>query len=149
MNRIFGDSMTRLDEIKEREAKATKGPWSTDKRGGGIVRGAKVYEYANGNGTRQLAMTMGHDDLDSVESAANAEFIAEGRSDIPWLIAEVERLRGLIASAEKSASWGYEGEYQCCPWCDNSGDNRTAKFDSDWRPHKASCLAFTPDGDVK
>lgn len=52
----------------------TPGPWSVDK--GGAIRGAKVYKYARGNNTRQLALACLHDDLGPDEREANARLIA-------------------------------------------------------------------------
>jgi hypothetical protein len=46
---------------------------------------------------------------------ARAAFIHHAPGDIDWLVAEVERLRGLLASLEW-ASTRWTGE-RCCPSC--------------------------------
>ena len=74
--------MSRLDEIEKRAENATKGPWTY---GSGCVFTDKscvtdgVFEYV----------------VDSFRAGnePNAEFIAHAREDIPWLVAEVKRLR--------------------------------------------------------
>ena len=71
---------TRLDEIRQREAAATEGPWQQNGSNGvHTPRGICV------------AITQ----MDSREQRkADAEFLAAARVDVPWLVAEVERLRG-------------------------------------------------------
>lgn len=50
------------------------------------------------------------------------------------LVAEVERLRGLIADV-------IEGTSGICPWCGHGAYKD--------EPHPEHCPAFTPDGEVK
>lgn len=70
---------------------------------------------------------MTRDDLDRARnSAQDATTLA--------LVAEVERLRGLISSLPSMGSIGY-----ACPWCCAQA-NKT---------HESDCQAFTPDGEVK
>ncbi len=71
--------------IREREAKATSGPWRPCARG--------LDATANGVQTLQcagVAETVGHVSQD-VE--ADALFIAHSRQDIPALLAEIDRLK--------------------------------------------------------
>lgn len=74
-----------LNEIKARVQMARPGPWVF--REGTSVKGSIV-----GNGW--------HVDLigDNYEAWASVDFIAHSRTDIPALIAEVERLRAAIIS---------------------------------------------------
>ncbi len=89
--------MTRLNEIKERAKKATAGPWKvkhylpcspidnkTNSWFSDVVQnGEEVCKFLDFRDNRA------HDDPGE---APTADFIAHARSDIPWLIAEVERL---------------------------------------------------------
>lgn len=67
----------RLDEVRERVDAATPGPWRTD--GVGVtasrVSGVAVDELVR----------------------ANAAFVAGCRDDVPWLLALVAELRGLLS----------------------------------------------------
>jgi len=69
-----------LDEIKEREQAATSGPWEVK------VKGNTVESHQ--------VMSQGNEPICSAISpkTKNAQFIAHARTDIPALIAEVERL---------------------------------------------------------
>lgn len=78
-----------LEPIKARERDATIGPWireQNDKHGIGSV----------------LIRHRQHDNISfAVEAdAADATFIAHARADVPALIAEIERLRALVAEWE-------------------------------------------------
>lgn len=83
--------MQRVDEIRERAEKATDGPW-----GYGVQKDIAVnphglaflYGPANGNIDKMQAFT-----------SDDAAFIAHARSDIPWLLAEVARLRAALSFA--------------------------------------------------
>jgi hypothetical protein len=78
----------------------TPGPWSVDR--GGAICGAKLYEYARGNNTRQLALACLHDDLDSEERDANAHLIAAA----PELLEALDGMVVLMDSLWKSVPWG-------------------------------------------
>lgn len=67
-------------------AQHTPGPWSADSRGGGVIKGSKIYEYARGANTRQLALACLHDDLGPEERDANVCLIAAA----PELLAACE-----------------------------------------------------------
>lgn len=81
-----------LDAIKARAAKATPGPWQQEAwRVSGHVPGcrpngeilAECYIRAGAHTGHQLDI-------------ANAEFIAHARTDVPALVAEVDRLNALV-----------------------------------------------------
>lgn len=90
----------RLAGIRERERKATKGPWTV---GNGEVIGLGIEQTSRGSFTyeAQLARVLdlfereeenvGDRHLGSRE--ADAQFIAHAREDVPALLAEVDRLR--------------------------------------------------------
>jgi len=72
----------------------TPGPWTLDPRGGGVVRGSKVYQYARGAGQRQLALACLHDDLGPEEREANARLIAAAPDLLEACEAVLKRLEG-------------------------------------------------------
>lgn len=64
--------------------------------------------------------------------------------DVPELVAEVRRLRALIAQAEWTAGRGY-GPYEAdpdgaCPWCDGHRAMTSGQVG-----HRADCPAFPPE----
>lgn len=76
----------RIAEIRERCDKATPGPWSVDEESGdvwvpSIWRSVAIIEDL---------------DLPLVNPAADRAFIAAARQDVPDLLAEVERLCGIV-----------------------------------------------------
>lgn len=82
----------RLDAIRAREGAATKGPWCTD--------GAEIYqgdEYLPGL-SEWIGETCRADEGDG--GKADAAFVAAARSDVPALLAEVDRLRTENATIE-------------------------------------------------
>ena len=95
--------MTRIEEIRERTAKATKGPW--------VVRRMNKFgkEYAiseiPGLGFRDNGTTS-YDYLNSADHA----FIAHCREDVPFLLSEVERLETEVAEQARLNGMGGERE---------------------------------------
>ena len=67
--------MSREDEIREREQKATKGPWWFD------------YTAYQMRGRKDVCVT------EDIISPDDQTFIAHAREDVPWLLSEVARLR--------------------------------------------------------
>lgn len=67
-------------------------------------------------------------------SERNGAFIAHARTDVPKLVAEVRRLRGLLYDVKDHCF-----HIQECIWCDKGTDFN----------HTNECQAFTPDGEVK
>jgi hypothetical protein len=95
----------RLDEIRARAEAATPGPW----RWRGLLTAEGSEQTYAGYSQRVFRFTT--DSLDtsptlvaetfdghSDTAPPNAEFIAHARDDIPYLLAEVERLRAALAS---------------------------------------------------
>lgn len=82
----------RLEEIRKRAAAATPGPWVDD-----ITEINQHWEMRDASGGKTI---VGLEECGSaynpwhrlVLEASDREFIAAARSDIPWLLAEVERL---------------------------------------------------------
>lgn len=83
----------RLKEIAERAKRATPGPW----RRGQMPEWESwmiVSESAFDPGDEEDPTPIHRPIVDSEYTApSDAEFIAAAREDIPWLLAEVERLR--------------------------------------------------------
>ena len=77
----------RLREVKEREARATKGPWRL-----GHHRGFGEEHDVDGPDGEDLAGVRG-----MFYYRADAEFVAHARRDVPWL---VEALEGALAELE-------------------------------------------------
>lgn len=82
-----------LDAIRERAAAATTGKWSTDnhKMGAGVVMpipkarpGGELAWDSNPNRFDEYAVAQQH---------ADATFIAHARTDVPVLLAEIDRVR--------------------------------------------------------
>lgn len=74
-------------------------------------------------------------------NAKDAEFIAAARTDVPALLAEVERLRGLIKAAEMNGCYPTEVRGNC-PWCGYAPGNYK-------RSHAPECPAFNEDRSVR
>ena len=110
----------REQEIRERAGAATPGPWGTRDDGTGRHHIAADLKDTGCGFTcrRQVALTVDEPidndpahrewdaDEDDEQIAADAEFIAHARQDVPTLLAEVDRLRGELATRPARAeSW--------------------------------------------
>jgi hypothetical protein len=105
------DTEKRIAEIRDRAEKATAGPWCWEQVGekeNGFIIGMAI--DSDGNPASGLIETSRYDDDADVfvdcyfehvqvcESGhscvySNADFVAHSREDIPFLLAEVEKLR--------------------------------------------------------
>ena len=94
----------RIKEIRELCERATPGPWETDRPDGTYV--------VSGTGFN-VAMTRKRDD---------ATFIAHSRSDIPFLISELDRV-----TKERDATIRWIKENAGCEECANFRGNETGK----------------------
>jgi len=131
-------SKERLEKIKARAESATSGVWD-------------VFSISSSDGTSQrLFVKTNNGPIDlahipkewALVNPSNAYFLAHARTDVPDLVAEVERLRSVIKRSEIESY-----PFDHCPFCQadfsmNSGDN-------DECLHLPTCPAFYPDGDVK
>ncbi len=111
----------RLAEIKARCEAATEGPWEQED--------CRENHIATATGM----------DIAHAPKQINAQFIAHARTDVPALLTEVERLRGLIKTAEWYESNERHGVEVYCNHCD--GCPRDGHWDE--------CPAFTHTGEVK
>lgn len=80
-----------LEAIRKRAEAATSGPWRYNAQYGYLAPVTPQRQIA----TIANEITRGYD----------AEFITEAREDIPALLAEVERLRGVINKAIGNLEW--------------------------------------------
>lgn len=155
-----------LARIKARAEAATKGPWrwSLNQKyhevrlegGGGTVM--DFVRYGMGSGAPRLkragvmvrieefaeviAGREHHADWAKKVRHPDADFISSCREDVPALLAEIERLRGLIKAAEWSAYHETpRGDEGVCPWCEVEKADGTG--------HDMECPAFVRDGGVR
>lgn len=109
----------RLEEIRKRVEAATDGIWEVedyrsdgDWRSTGIIWARNKGHYHPGTKVCSVdcrAMSSISDPKEIAEFEGNADFIARAREDIPFLLAEVERLRAL--EAEHKRQW-MEDKYE-------------------------------------
>ncbi|WP_098892234.1 hypothetical protein [Streptomyces sp. or3] len=85
----------REQEIRAREQAATPGPWQSD--------GAEIYGTLGGVLMVDLWVGETLDVENQERSNADASFMADARSAVPELLAEVERLRTRVVELERSA----------------------------------------------
>lgn len=91
-----------LKEVKERESKATPGSWKYDGYGEQVRTDDDQFKIAD---IRGIGAGLPIDD--------NGQFIAHARTDIPLLIAEVERLQAKLTVIEDKVdgmNWNSMGE---------------------------------------
>ena len=128
-------------EIRTRVAEATPGPWGTRR-------------YLNGAYTINVRMELSDDihgddvvtsvplaqilGVDDAIAYRNSRFIAHARKDVPFLLDEIDRLRGELEPYEVMnpqqcpkgihADWLVDSENtHACPWCQiDELKNRTA-----------------------
>lgn len=77
----------RIEAIRERTEKATEGPWYAGTEYEQSRRGNFVASKENGH-----IVVAEQDYTDCVLETEDAEFIANAREDIPYLLSEIERL---------------------------------------------------------
>jgi hypothetical protein len=83
--------MDQLDEIRARVQRASRGPWrAVDVR---HQKGGQIRIFGSG---ALLANVL----RSGPAPTADAEFIAQARADIEWLLAEVKRLRGMASTLD-------------------------------------------------
>ncbi len=85
--------MSRLEEIAARAAAATPGPWGAWIEG---LRHPFHPEITAWGGSSIVYTTTGTAIADELDRDADAAFIAAARDDVPFLLAEVERLRARL-----------------------------------------------------
>jgi hypothetical protein len=85
-----------LDAIRQREQAATEGPWIHTGRNHISTPDIHVDE-ANWGGEGLNGYRLVCDGDEGAWRAADAEFIAHAREDIPALLAEIDRLRSQVA----------------------------------------------------
>jgi hypothetical protein len=102
-----------LDEIKARAAAATSGPWGVstweDREDGGFCAAGPHHIYEDADDPDEAA-------YDAAQ--VDAVFIANARTDIPALVAEVERLRARRAEVCEcvGVTMGYQQGMTVVAW---------------------------------
>lgn len=84
----------RIEQIKARVEKATKGPWAVHGVDGTCVTSAE-YDICSTCSEAEAEREDGYN-VQYERMEADAGFIAHARRDVPDLVAEVERLRGWV-----------------------------------------------------
>lgn len=100
-----------LADIRDREAKATRGPWSS--KDVQFCEGLEVQMFGP-DGTVFFTSNISEND---------DAFIAHAREDVPALLAEVERLRACLAErieSERIAAALHDYHSDLCPVCGGS-----------------------------
>lgn len=118
-------AMNRIDEIRERERKATKGPWATD----------SIEDRVYLDEDHCIDCDCSSDS--HVQDCDNATFIANAREDIPFLLEEVERLQQRLDAAEtalEKLEW-QALTYPCCYNGDTKGHEPGCEIGA-WRKLK-------------
>src|SRR5262249_15361143 len=82
------------DVIKARADAATEGPWRVHAAGMGIRGATTPYAWILSPDNGSIA------ERHSSGTMADCEFVAAARTDVPALLAEVERLRARVAEVE-------------------------------------------------
>jgi len=98
--------MSRLDEIREREEKATRGPWRQCGADGPKCQCCQIWST---RADIPVALALRYTDeaytggegCTLLKAQSNADFIAHAREDIPWLLAEIKRLELELNLAEE------------------------------------------------
>lgn len=91
-----------LEQIKAREERATPGPWYHQQAFSG------QHFVGEGPSDAPTPLALMHGSFD--KQARNAAFVTAARTDIPELIAEVERLRAELAELRRGLERPGEGE---------------------------------------
>lgn len=106
-----------LGEVREREERATKGPWTPvreDRDDGAICYHLTAYEAPTERGADPTPVHL-HADCDdrfAARAHADAAFLCAARTDIPRLLEIVEGLRETGRAYLDAADWAPPKEYK-------------------------------------
>ena len=111
--------MNRLDKIEARANAATEGPWEWEGKSDEMwPQGENSLMATGGAEPEYVLMAWGYDAYGiTAECDADAEFIAHARTDVPWLLEQVERRDKALEAVldlhkEDGHGWG-PGESFC------------------------------------
>lgn len=117
-----------LVQIEQRAGAATAGPWHL-----------AMHCDEHGEDATRANVEAGAVDVANGVLNDDAAFIAHARGDVPALVAEVRRLRGLVQSAEwKNCDGNVSGCSSACPWC----EAEYVRADGAVGAHEPTCPAF-------
>lgn len=91
----------RLQEIRERVEKAAEGPWEVDEEMVYLPGDEVLVRYAEGKAVRGKYFCQCDGGTTHEQDEADASFIAHAREDIPFLLAENDRLREVEKAAKE------------------------------------------------
>jgi hypothetical protein len=116
-----------LAGVEARANAATTGPWEwkvRDDSGPLAMHSGDVIVFDDGTAWGEYGSPMHN-------AAADATFIAHARTDVPALVAEVRRLRGLVRDAywEAAGGWGRLDSDEFMPDWDHSETRRALDGD--------------------
>lgn len=138
-----------LDAIRERAEAATEGPWSAANEHGLLGPEAQpawcVSQMRPGwesmSPTKGYVTDIAETFSDDPDRDPDAEFIAHARTDVPALIAEVERLRKIEAGVEALADeWSKPSPYD--------GHGMRAPIDPDHAARRLLALLTPTEGET-
>lgn len=116
----------KLDEIKSREAKASKGPWETR------IAGIEGDNYVAGTGPWYRMSHLAFDAND--QSHEDARFIAHSREDIPYLLKRLEAAEAALRTYADRNSWScLRAEVDESHYC---------------KPGRQNCQPYVSDGGI-
>ncbi len=87
-----------LDAIRARADAATPGPWDCERPN----QAYRIYELSS-QSPQGLNETLA--EISGYNASDDSEFIAHAREDVPALVAEVDRLRGIVSDILRVLSW--------------------------------------------
>jgi len=94
------DNTDRLNEIRERCEKATPAPWDPTDVGAYYNPDPDDRELP---GTAYFARVLPNLHISKEQAQLDAQFVANSRDDIPWLLAKIDRLREQVKAADELA----------------------------------------------
>ena len=120
----------RLWEIKERCERATPGPWIINlEHQREMLSGRRILPAIEGPNGVMVAPLLAPRYSNAHISRNDAEFIAHSREDVPALVAEVERLWGLVGELREWVKrWRSRANDWRCPETWMAGDDLYEQF---------------------
>lgn len=130
--------MDRINEIRERASKATKGVWVVELYKADGWEGH--YGVKSQSGVTIVPAHCSWDGFGDGASKNNADFIANSKSDIEYLLSEIDRLKAENGNKAKT-----ELQNEPCAWCKGDWTDNFCVYDEDFfRPLTYRHVKFCP-----